>query len=66
MFFIVEFRPNITFFIAVKACFVKNLIYVYIKAIKTMLHYIKKLINYNIIYGNNKENFSLKSYLDFN
>lgn len=66
IFFIVEIKLDITFFITIVVYFVKNSSHAYIKVIKKLFYYLKKLINYNIIYDSNRENFFIKDYLDFN
>lgn len=60
-----EIQPNIVFTILVAAWFTKNLSYTYIKAVKTILYYLKKSINSGIIYSSKKKLF-FKWYLDLN
>lgn len=56
---------DITFVITIATYITKNLNYIYIKTIKTILHYLKKSINYGIIY-NGKKTLFIKGYLNFN
>lgn len=51
IFSIVETRPDIAFTISVASCFAKNLGYQHIKAIKTILQYLKGLNKQRITYG---------------
>lgn len=60
MFFIVKTRLDIIFSILITVNFAKNLSYTDIKAIKTILCYIKRLIDYSILYSDNRENFSIE------
>lgn len=66
IFTIVETRPDIAFFITVTTCFAKNPSHAYTETVKTIFCYLKRLINYSIIYGCNREDLSIKSYLDTN
>ena len=50
MFSIVETKPNIKFVTLVASCFAKNLGHQYIKVVKTILQYLKKLKDWGIIY----------------
>lgn len=45
MFSILETQPDIAFAITVAACFAKNPSYLYTKAVKTILRYLKGLID---------------------
>lgn len=54
MFFIVETRSDIAFAISIASCFSKKPSQQYIKAVKTILHYLKGSKNYNIPYGGKK------------
>ena len=51
MFFMVKTRPNISFANLITSRFVKNLGHQYIKAVKTIFHYLKGLKDQEIIYG---------------
>lgn len=54
---------DITFVITIATYITKNLNYIYIKTIKTILYYLKKSIG--IIY-NGKKTLFIKGYLNFN
>lgn len=64
MFFMVKTRLDITFFITIVAYFAKTSNYTYTKTIKTILYYLKKLIDYNITYNGDRKNLSIESYSD--
>lgn len=66
IFYIVEIRPNIAFFIEIITCFARNPSHAYIKAVKTIFQYFKSFIDYIITYEDNKKNFFSKNYSDFN
>lgn len=51
MFLMVETRPNIAFATSIISCFAKNLSHQYIKAIKTILQYLKGSKKQKITYG---------------
>lgn len=55
MFFIDEMQLDIAFATFVVSRFIKNLIYQYIKAVKTIFRYLKDLQNQNIIYEREKK-----------
>lgn len=59
----VETRPNIAFATLVISQFSKNLLKQHIKAVKTIIHYLKAIKNVGIIYGNkNGGDFIIKGY----
>lgn len=61
-----EIWLDITFATSIVSCFAKNLSQQYIKAMITIIHYLKAIRIIGIIYSNSKENGNLiiKSYLD--
>lgn len=65
IFFIIETRPDIAFFIVIAACFAKNPKHTHIKVVKIIFCYFKGLIDCGIIYDINRKNLSIKSYSDF-
>lgn len=60
----VETRPNIAFSIAVVARFAKNSNHAHTKAVKTILRYLKGLMDRDITYSNDGENLSIVGYSD--
>lgn len=62
---IVKIRLDIVFAIVVVAWFAQNPSHAYTKGITTIFCYLKKLINYDIIYDREKKLF-IKRYLDSN
>lgn len=66
MFSMIEIRPDIMFFITIATCLAKNPSHAYTKAIKIIFCYFKRLINYDIIYGSDGKNLSIKGYSDLN
>lgn len=65
IFSIIETKFNITYFIVIIAYFAKKPRYVYIKAVKTIFYYFKRLLNKDIIYKR-QDKLLVKRYLDFN
>ncbi len=62
----VETRPDIAFSITVAARFAKNSSHAHIKAVKTILRYLKGSMDCGIIYGDEGEPLSIKGYSDSN
>lgn len=65
MFSIIKLQPNIAFTIAIAVHYIKNPSHVHIETIKTILYYMKELINYSIIYAGKKK-LIIKDYSDSN
>lgn len=65
MFLMVKIWSDIAFIIIVAVHFTQNLSYTYTKAMKAIFCYMKRSINYDITYNNEKK-LLIKSYLDFN
>lgn len=62
---IMKNKTNIIFVITVTNYFLKNLFYLYIKIVKTIFKYLKKLKNLRLIYDRNKK-LKFKSYFNLN
>lgn len=56
-------KTNIVFAITVTNCFLKNLFSLYIKIVKTIFKYLKKLKNLRFIYDRDKK-LKFKSYFN--
>lgn len=66
IFFIVKSKSDIAISIKIVTCFTKNSNHAYIKVVKIIFYYPKRLIDYIIIYSNNRENLFIKNYSDSN
>lgn len=65
IFSMIKTQSNIAFEIGIRTCFAKNLSYKYIEVVKTIIYYIKELINFRIIYAE-KEKLFIKRYSNSN
>lgn len=65
IFFIIKIRPNIALITLVVSRFAKNPRYLHIKAVKTILRYMKGLKQQDIIYKG-QEKLLIKGYSNFN
>ena len=62
MYAIVRTRPDIAFAVAAVSQFNSNLNIIYWKGVKRIFRYLKKTVNFGIIYGNTK--IKLEGYSD--
>ena len=63
MYPIIQIRSDICYAITILFCYNYNLNIKHIAIVKRVIRYIKKIINYNIIYNSNSE---LRDYIDTN
>ena len=63
MYSMIQIRSNIYYAITILSRYNYNLNIKYIAIVKRVIRYIKKIINYNIIYNSNSE---LRNYIDTN